>query len=161
MKKLLITLAFMAGAYGIQAQEFNTDEIAYIKDALKAEKKDLVKEYMALTDADAAKFWPLYDEFQNQRAGIARERLQIIKDYASQYKMMTDDQAKSLVKRAMKNDKANLKLKDKYFKKISKKVSPLKAAQYIQMEDYFQTLVRYEVQDAIPFIGDIERKKGN
>jgi hypothetical protein len=29
------------------------------------------------------------------------------------------------------------------------------------MEDYFQTLVRYEAQDAIPFIGDIERKKKN
>jgi hypothetical protein len=161
MKKFFFILSFIAAAGAIQAQEFNTDEVAYIKDALKAEKKDIVKEYMALTEPEAAKFWPLYDEFQNQRFSIARERLQIIKDYSSQYKMLTNDQAKSLVKRALKNDKANLKLKQKYFKRISKKVSPLKAAQYIQMEDYFQTLVRYEAQDAIPFIGDIERRKKN
>jgi hypothetical protein len=161
MKKFFIVLTFIAATGAIQAQDVNTDEIGYIKDALKAEKRDIVKEYMALSEAEAAKFWPLYDEFQNQRLGIARERLQIIKDYSSQYNMLTNDQARSLAKRALKNDKANLKLKQKYFKKISKRVSALKAAQYIQMEDYFQTLVRYEAQDAIPFIGDIERKKKN
>lgn len=161
MKRIFGILVCALGFSVLQAQDVSTDEISYIRDALKAEKKDLVKEYMALSDEEAAKFWPLYDEFQAQRAGLTKERLQLIKDYGAQYKMLTDDQAKSLVKRAIKNDKANLKLKEKYFKKISKKISPLKAAQYIQMEDYFQTLVRYEIQDAIPFIGEIERKKGN
>jgi hypothetical protein len=144
----------------MQAQEVSTDEISYIKDALKKEKKDLVREYMGLSEADAANFWPLYEEFQNQRSGLNRERLQLIKDYGAQYSMLSDDQAKSLIKRAIKNDKANLKLKDKYFKKMSKKIGSLKAAQYIQLEDYFQTLVRYEIQDAIPFIGEIERSRG-
>lgn len=160
MKKLLVAFLFVIGFGSLQAQDISTDEIAMIKDVLKSEKKDLVKQYMALSDDQAAKFWPLYEEFQNQRSGLNRERLQLIKDYASQYTQLTDDQAKSLIKRAVKNDKANLKLKDKYFKKMSKKIGGLKAAQYVQMEDYFQTLIRYEIQDAIPFIGDIERQRG-
>lgn len=160
MKKILFSLFALMAFTFLQAQVVSDDELQYIKDALKSEKKDLVKEYMGLNDAEASKFWPLYDEYQNQRGGLGRERLQIIRDYASQYAQLTDDQAKGLVKRIFKNDKANTKLQQKYFKKISKAVSPLKAAQYLQLESYFQTLVRYEVQDAIPFIGEIERKKG-
>lgn len=161
MKKLFIAFGFALTGLVMQAQEISTDEISYIKGALKKEKKDLVKEYMGLSEADATKFWPLYDEFQNQRSGLIRERLQLIKDYGAQYNMLTDKQVKGLIKRAVKNDKANLKLKNKYFKKISKKIGAVKAAQYIQLEDYFQTLVRYEIQDAIPFIGEIERTRGN
>jgi hypothetical protein len=160
MKKMIFAFIFAMSGLAMQAQEVSTDEIAYIKDILKKEKKDLVKEYMGLSETDATKFWPLYEEFQNQRAGLNRERLQLIKDYGAQYDMLTGDQAKSLAKRALKNDKANLKLKSKYFNKISKKVGGLKAAQYMQLEDYFQTLVRYEIQDAIPFIGEIERTRG-
>jgi transposase len=161
MKKFVCFFAFVLSVQFLSAQDLSTDEVQYIRQALKSEKKDLVKQYMTLSEAESAKFWPLYDEFQNQRAGIAKERLQIIKDYSSEYKNLSDDQAKGLAKRAFSNDKANLKLKEKYFKKFSKAVGSLKAAQYIQMEDYFQTLVRYEVQDAIPFIGEIERKKVN
>lgn len=161
MKKLIWIFACMICLQALNAQDLSTDEVQYIRQALKSEKKDLVKQYMTLSETEAAKFWPLYDEFQNQRAGIAQERLQIIKDYSAQYENLSGDQAKSLVKRAFSNDKANLKLKEKYYKKISKAVGSLKAAQYIQMEDYFQTLVRYEIQDAIPFIGEIERKKAN
>lgn len=160
MKKLFFALVLFAAFSTVQGQDVSTDEIALIKDVLKSEKKDLVKQYMGLAEDQSAKFWPLYEEFQNQRSGLNRERLQLIKDYAAQYSQLNDDQAKSLIKRAIKNDKANLKLKDKYFKKMSKKIGALKAAQYIQMEDYFQTLIRYEIQDAIPFIGDIERMRG-
>lgn len=160
MKKILFSVLSLLAFSILQAQVPSDDELKYIKDAFKSEKKDLVKEYMGLNDTEASKFWPLYEEFQNQRRGLAQERLQIIRDYASQYAQLTDNQAKGLVKRVLKNDKALNKLQQKYFRKISKSVSPLKAAQYLQLESYFQTLVRYEVQDAIPFIGEIERKRG-
>jgi phage-related minor tail protein len=160
MKKLVLLFLAISAFVFSQAQVTSDEELQMIKDYLKTEKRDLVKEYMKLDDATAAKFWPLYDEFQGQRRNLSQERLQIIKDYGSQFSTMTDDQASSLVKRIFKNDKAYTKLQEKYFKKFSKAVSPLKAAQYMQMEEYFRTLIRSEIQDAIPFIGEIERKKG-
>jgi lysophospholipase L1-like esterase len=149
------------GFYFSHAQQFSTDEIQYIRDVLKKEKKDLVTQYMALNDAEAQKFWPLYDEFQAKKGDLGKERIQIIKDYADRFNTMTNDQASDIVKRIFKNDKANTALQEKYFKKFAKTVSPLKAAQYLQLEYYFQTLIRSEIQDAIPFIGEIERSKSN
>lgn len=160
MKKLvLFFIAFSSIVYA-QAQVGMDDELKMIKEYLKSEKKDLVKEYMKLDETQSAKFWPMYDEFQDARRSLSQERLQIINDYATQFSGMNDDQASKLVKRIFKNDKAYTKLQEKYFKKFSKTVSPLKAAQYLQLEEYFRTMIRSEIQDAIPFIGEIERKKG-
>ncbi len=160
MKKLVFLFLAISSFIFAQAQVGTDDELQMIKDYLKTEKKDLVKEYMKLDEAQSAKFWPLYDEFQGARRSLSQERLQIIKDYGAQFSGMTDDQASSLVKRIFKNDKAYTKLQEKYFKKFSKTISPIKAAQYMQMEEYFRTMIRAEIQDAIPFIGEIERKKG-
>jgi hypothetical protein len=51
-------------------------------------------------------------------------------------------------------------LQKKYYKKLKKTVGATKAAQFLQMETYFQTMIRAEVQDAIPLIWEIERKRG-
>lgn len=160
MKKIVLLFIAISSFIFTQAQIGSDDELQMIKDYLKTEKKDLVKEYMKLDEAQSAKFWPMYDEFQEKRRGLAQERLQIIKDYGAQYASMTDDQATSLVKRIFKNDKAYSKLQESYFKKFSKSISPIKAAQFLQLEEYFRTMIRAEIQDAIPFIGEIERKKG-
>ena len=159
MKNLVLFFLAISTYIFTQAQ-IGDDELAMIKDFLKTEKKDLVKEYMKLDEAQSAKFWPMYDQFQEKRRGLAQERLQIIKDYGASFASMTDDQASSIVKRIFKNDKAYSKLQQSYFKKFSKSVSPIKAAQFLQLEEYFRTMIRAEIQDAIPFIGEIERKKG-
>ena len=160
MKKLVLFFMTITCFVFTQAQVAIDDELKMIKDYLKSEKRDLVKEYMKLDEAQSAKFWPLYDEFQGAKGKNGQDRIQIIKDYGSQYPTMTDAQASSLVKRTLSNDKAYTKLQEKYFKKFSKAVSPIKAAQFMQLEDYFRTMIRSEVQEAIPFIGEIERKKG-
>ncbi len=160
MKKLVLFFIAVSNFVFTQAQVEINDELKMIKEYLKSEKKELVKEYMKLDETQSAKFWPLYEEFQGAKGKNGQERIQIIKDYGSQYPTMTDDQASSLVKRIFKNDKAYTKLQEKYFKKFSKTVSPLKAAQFMQLEEYFRTMIRSEIQDAIPFIGEIERKKG-
>jgi hypothetical protein len=160
MKKIVLLFFTISTFLFTQAQNINDDELKMIRDYLKTEKKDLVKEYMKLDEAQSAKFWPLYDEYMVKRSEIGKDRVQLIKDYGAQYPTMTDDQASNLVKRALNNDKAYTSLQEKYFKKFSKAVSPIKAAQFMQLEDYFRTLIRSEVQDEIPFIGEIERKKG-
>jgi hypothetical protein len=42
---------------------------------------------------------------------------------------------------------------------MKKQVGALEAAKFIQVESYFQTAIRSEVQDAIPLIGEIDRTK--
>jgi hypothetical protein len=157
MKKLLCLIVVAIAAFGASAQ--TTDELAQIRQILGKEKKELIRGFMSLNEADAAKFWPVYDEYSEKRKVLADDRIQILKSYADQYAGMTDDQSKALGKRYFKNESSILKLQQKYYNKISKSVSPLKAMQFMQAEIYIQTTLRSELQDAIPFIGEFEKTK--
>jgi hypothetical protein len=157
MKKLFCLIVFALAAFGASAQ--TTDELAQIRQILGKEKKELIREFMSLNETDAAKFWPVYDEYSEKRKALADDRIQILKSYADQYAGMTDDQSKALGKRYFKNESSILKLQEKYYNKMSKSVSPLKAMQFMQAEIYIQTTLRSELQDAIPFIGEFEKTK--
>jgi hypothetical protein len=156
MRKLLSLIAFVCFAFAATAQ--TADELAEIRKILGKEKKDLIKGFMNLNEGDAAKFWPLYDEYSEKRKLLADDRISILNDYANQYVGLTDDQVKTLGSRYFKNEKAILKLQEKYYNKISKAVSPLKSMQFMQAEAYLQTTIRSAIQDEIPFIGEFEKK---
>lgn len=157
MKRITFLLVFAVLGFAATAQ--TADELAQIRQILGKEKKDLIKQFMSLNEADAAKFWPLYDEYSEKRKALADDRINIIKDYANQYVGLTDDQSKALGKRYFKNESSILKLQEKYYNKMSKSVSPLKAMQFMQAENYIQTTLRSALQDAIPFIGEFEKSK--
>lgn len=162
MKKIAIALsAFLLFSGMAMAQSQPKDEWTLFKEAFHKEKKELVNEYMKLTPDQAAKFWPLYEEYQQGKGAVGKERLGIIDDYATHLSTLTDDQANDLAKRLFKNDKALASLDQKYFKKLSKAVGGVKAAQYLQMEQYFTTTVRSAIQEEIPFIGEIDRASGH
>jgi hypothetical protein len=157
MKKVLSLIAFVCIGFAATAQ--TADELAEIRKILGKEKKDLIKQFMSLNETDGAKFWPLYDEYSAKRKALADDRIDIIGDYADQYVGMTDDQSKQLAGRYFKNETSIMKLQQKYYKKISKAVSPLKAMQFMQAEQYLQTTIRSAIQDEIPFIGEFEKTK--
>ena len=162
MKKSLSALvAFLILSFGAMAQAQPKDEWTLFKEAFHKEKKDLVNEYMKLSPDQAAKFWPLYEEYNQAKGAIGKDRLGIIDDYAQHLSTLTDEQANDLAKRLFKNDKALNSLDQKYFKKLSKAIGGVKAAQYLQMEQYFTTTVRSAIQEEIPFIGEIDRASGH
>ena len=150
MKKLLLSLTlFCFGTLVAQAQE-----AGLIRELFNMEKKALVKEFLDLSDAEAAKFWPLYEEFEAARREIADRRISNLKNYAAQYADLTDTQADALVKSSLKNMKASDKLKAKYYKKIKKALSAKKATSWLQLEEYIQTALRMDLLDNIPFVGE-------
>jgi hypothetical protein len=159
MKKLLIVLSACIMTVSVSFAQDKT-ELSMIRDLLKKEKRDLVKDYMALDAGQSEKFWPLYDAYSTERSALADNRMKALGSYAKNYSTLTDEQCDQLVKATLDNDAANVKLQKKYYKKLKKTVGATKAAQFLQMETYFQTMIRAEVQDAIPFIGEIERKRG-
>jgi hypothetical protein len=156
MKKIFGSLFLLFVLNAASAQSVG-DEVAFIRTAFGKEKRELIKQFMNLNEADAAKFWPLYDEYTGKQKSLTDDRIAAISDYANQYAGLTDSQAKSLAGRIFKNDKAVLKLQQKYFKKFSKVLSPLKATQFMQADQYIQTTLKSATQDIIPFIGEFEQ----
>lgn len=157
MKKLIGIVVLFFASMHLSAQ--SADEVAQLRQIFGKEKKELIKQFMSMNETDGAKFWPLYDEYSEKRKALADDRIDIIRDYADQYANLTNDQAKDLGNRFFKNEKSLLKLQEKFYKKISKAVSPLRASQFMQAENYLNTTIRSAMQDAIPFIGEFKKLK--
>ena len=57
------------------------------------ERKQLVAANLPLTDTEATKFWPIYDQYSAEVWKIGDARVALIKEYVQSYDTMTDAQA--------------------------------------------------------------------
>ena len=158
MKKLIIMLAF-AVSTSAMAQSTMKEDVDIIQAAYGKSKKELVIQYMTLDSAQTAPFWAMYDEYEKERKLLGQQRIQLINDYAKNFATLDDAKADQLAKAALKNGADYEKLLGKYYEKCKKITGGLNAAKFIQLESYLQTAVRSEIQNAIPFICEIDRTK--
>lgn len=150
-------LVFFVAAVG--TAQITNEEAKLIQDAWGLDKKVMLTDYLGLSDADAAKFWPVYDAYMQERTKLGMDRMKILKDYAAQYENLSGDRVDDLTMRLFKNNMAIEKLQMKYYKKMKKAVNPLEAGKFIQAEKYIDAVIRTEVQMNIPFIGEMENDR--
>lgn len=160
MKRLILLSAFLFGALVLKAQP-TVDEINLIQSAYGMEKRAIVEQYMKLTEAEASAFWKVYDEYEVKRKDYGKTRVSNIVDYANNYASLTDAKAGELIKKSLDNQIAFTKLQEATFKKLSKVMAPKRAAQFIQLENYLETVIRLNIADDIPFIGELDDTRKN
>jgi len=49
------------------------------------------------------------------------------------------------------------KLQMTYYKKMSKKIGEVKAAQFYQFEAYINNVINLSIQESIPFVGELQK----
>jgi hypothetical protein len=160
MKKIfsMLTLAVMILSVSSLKSFAQTDEIQLIQSMWGIEKREIVKQYMALSEAEATAFWPVYDAYQEEYKALGKERLMIISDYADNLATITNEKADELALRLLKNNASVDKLQSKYYAKFKKVIPATRAVQFMQLDTYLQTMIRAEIQNNIPFIGELDRK---
>jgi hypothetical protein len=155
MKKVFLIL-FVALSAGVFAQSTDKEDLDVIQGIYGKSKKELAVAYMAIPEAQGAAFWKIYDEFEAERKELGKTRMANIEAYATNYATLTDESVDQIAKASLKNHMDYQKLLTKYYGKYKKAVGALYAAKIIQFENYMITTVQSEIQDSIPFIGELE-----
>ncbi len=151
MKKLAMIVAGITLALpGVAHAQDQYMEL--LRQDINTQKTAILTEAMDLNEAQAEKFWPIVREYDLERAKIADRRMATIKKYAANYETMTDDTAKDLMEESMKIDDDMMKLKKDYFKKISKELSHVEGARFLQVENFVDNLLRLQVQSELPLV---------
>jgi hypothetical protein len=128
------------------------DNMQILREKLKADKKLLVAANMQLTDAEAKKFWPLYEEYQQALHKLNDQIAMTLVDYAKEYNAntLTDAKASALLDRAVAIEEAELKQKRAMIAKVRKTLPGIKATRYVQIENKVRALVKYEIAGEVP-----------
>jgi len=134
------------------AQNAATTNMEIFRQKIKADKKLVVAQNLNLTDAEGAKFWPVYEAYQKDLQQIDERLATAILAYADAYNSgpVTNEKAKKLLDEYLAIDDAEAKLKSATTPKILAALPAVKAARYVQIENKIRAAVRYEQAAAIP-----------
>lgn len=159
MKKLSLIFIMAFASFSSYSQSSFKEDVDVLQSVYGKSKSDLVKEYMNLSETQSAAFTKVYDDYETQRKALGQTKFQLINDYAVNYATLTDDKANELAKGTLKNHIGYEKLYCKTYSKAKKVIGAINAAKFIQLEVYLQTIIRAEILESIPFIGELDKTK--
>lgn len=147
----LMALAVIAapGAWAQGSAADGTDMQA-LRTAAKTDKRALVASTLALTDAEAKKFWPIYDTYQRSLNLANRERTLAVEDFVEFNRPMTDAFAKQLSREILGADDIELRARRTLYGKMMKALPPKKAFRYLQLESKIRAVQAYDIAATIP-----------
>ena len=158
MKKLIVIATSVLLSAGVFAQS-NKEDVDLIQSIFGKEKKELVNAYMTIPEAQNAKFWALYDQYETARKKLGQERIKLIEDYANSYEKLDNKKATELATKKIAWSEKYAKFQQTYFTKFSAIIGGVQAAKFMQLEDYIENCIRVSIQEEIPFIGELDKTK--
>jgi hypothetical protein len=136
----------------VLGQEKPADNMQIVLEKVRADKKLLVAENMALTEAEAKAFWPVYDQYQDELFLLRTRTAKLIKDFSDAYEKMTNESAKKLMDEYMTIESLGPKLRQTYLPKFRKVLPEVKVVRYYQIENKINAALMYELAANIPLM---------
>jgi len=125
-----------------------------LRSDFNATKIRTINQVMKLTGPEAKAFWPIYRNYEKELATVGDEKLALIREFFTHHKngTLNDQNAKLMADKWLKNVQARLDLWKKYHKKIGQAVSPMRAAQFLQVENQMALFVDLGIASEMPQI---------
>jgi Spy/CpxP family protein refolding chaperone len=123
------------------SQNSMSQDIDLLRKDIPSQKKQLIAANMPLTDTEAQKFWPIYDQYTAELVKINNDKYALIQEYAQNYGSMTDAQADEWSAGILKIDANVTALRQTYWANFRKVLPAKKAALYEQIERRAQMLI--------------------
>ena len=130
------------------------NNLEIIHEKLKADKKLIVSKYMDLTESEAKTFWPVFEEYQKDLQKIHERLGNLLQSYAADYRgnSLTDEKAKKLLDEWIALEQDDAKQRKSYVPKLLKALPAKKAARYLQIENEYRVLIRYDLAATVPLV---------
>jgi hypothetical protein len=110
------------------------DFVDLLRKDIRSQKKQIVAENMGLSDAEAQKFWPVYDQYAAELSKIYDVKLALLKDYADNYSSMTGEQAENYIRKRAEVEQSIMQLRLKYMPGFRKVLSGRETALFYQLD---------------------------
>jgi len=140
MKKILVILFMLAATSGV-AQN-NKQENAKAK--LDAARIGLITDRLNLSPEQAQTFWPLYNEYAEQRRVIQREYRQ--SRQGVDLNNLNEDQQKAFLKARMEEKQRQLNLENKYSEKMLGVINARQMMALRKAEDDFRKMILNRIE---------------
>jgi hypothetical protein len=174
MKKHLATVligaAWMLSATHAHAQSILQKEnathaisdrdIDLLRKDLRAKRKQLISASLKLNEVEAAKFWPVYDQYIAELIAINDKKFGLIQDYADNFGKLTNDESLLFTRNWLDMDIAISQLRQKYVPMVAKVLDGTKAATFFQLDRRIAMMMDLQVSSQLALVQDPESSSG-
>jgi hypothetical protein len=128
-----------------------TDEdIALLRQDLRAKKMEVIGQNMSLSDTQAEKFWPIYNHYVKDLQEVNDQKYALLKQYAEMWSTMTDEDALVYVRNWLEADGQAQALRLKYVPVVSQVLPGKKAATFFQLDRRLNMIIDLQLLSQIP-----------
>ena len=149
MIKSILSILFITCFSFHNIAQTNQDEVQLMQSLYGMEKRDIVAEFIELSDSQQEEFWLLYDEYEIKRQEIGKERFRLLSSYVNDYGEVKPENADNFMKQVIPLRIKSDKLVDNYYKKVKTKTDPIVAMQFYQIENYLFDAIKMELLEEI------------
>lgn len=129
-------------------------DVELLRQDIRSKKKQLIAENLRLTESEAAKFWPVYDQYTQDLSRINDTKYDLIKQYSAQWGSMTDDEALIYIRQWLETDIAVSQLRDKYVPLVRAVLPGKKVATFFQLDRRISMMIDLQISSQIPLVQD-------
>jgi hypothetical protein len=134
------------------AEAFSNQQFALLLKDIRSIKKQVIAANLTLTDSEATKFWPVYEQYSAEFGKINDARAALVKEYSDEYGTQTDEQADSLVRRWLDVDIAAAQLRQKYVPIFRNVLPGKKAATFFQLDRRISMMIDVQITSQLPLM---------
>jgi Spy/CpxP family protein refolding chaperone len=170
MRRMLAQVVAVAGAWltctmGADAQTtpppaasdkeqhaISNQDLEMMRKDIRSQKKQLIAQNLKLTDAEATKFWPIYDQYTAELVKTNNKKYATIQEYADRYGTLSDEDATKLMRQWMEVDVAAAQLRAKYLPIVSQAIGGRKAATFAQLDRRISLMIELQLASKVPLV---------
>lgn len=131
----------------------NTEALVeQFRNDLQATEADVLAKTLTLTGDQAAKFWPLFEQFQKEQKVIIDEQFKATQKYAEHFATLTDADAQTYVSALLERDIKVQQLRIKWLKTFQSAIPAKTAARAIQIDRRLGLVTQVKLSSQIPLV---------
>lgn len=148
---LIVHFANAQDATPVNDQELNTKAyVALLNTDVDSKREAIITQIMQFSDSDAKIFWPIYKEYDAQRAKLDAAEAQLIQEYSNEYQTISNEKAEQLLSKTFGIEAQHVDLKKKYFKTIKSALSATTAARFTEVENQLEDVAGLKASAVLP-----------
>jgi hypothetical protein len=123
-----------------------------LRSDVRQQKAEMMGAVMQLSAADAAKFWPIYSEYDAELTKVNDIRVANIQEYARSYTDMTDEKADQIIQNALAYEKQRSDLIVKCYDRVKQALGAITASRFVQVEHQLLLIIDLQAVSSLPIV---------
>jgi hypothetical protein len=127
-----------------------------VRSDLSSGKVQIINQVMRLSPEESKVFWPIYHDYEEELFNLGDQRVELTRRFvtAQARSALDNQQASAIADGWFKYEADRLELLKKYHKRIAEELSPVRAAQFTQIEHRVGTVVDLVLASETPLVRD-------